>query len=330
MQVVSSALFAFRILNLCVHQIMLSRLINPLSVAKHCRNFATLRTLEELDKVDASVYNAGMELQTDHPGFKDPEYRGRRDAIAHLASKQRLSKPIQDPEYAKEDHAVWESLFTQLSELYPKYACDEYNKQLDILVTKGLYTKDSIPSLQPVAELLHQTTGFHIKPVAGLLTPRLFLNAMALGVFCSTQYIRHHAQPHYTPEPDICHELLGHVPMLMDPNFAALSQTIGKASLDASDQKIEELVRIYWYSAEFGLCKNSLGETKAYGAGVLSSVGEIEHSMGLGEENPDYAPWEPDIACKYDFPIVTYQPKYYVAESLADAMERLKEFTAEP
>ena len=170
-----------------------------------------------------------------------------------------------------------------------------------------------------------------MRPVAGLLSSRDFLNGLAFRVFFCTQYIRHHSMPLYTPEPDICHELLGHAPMFADADFADFSQEIGLASLGATDADIVRLARCYWHSVEFGLCQEEDNALKAYGAGLLSSFGEIEYACNYDQSNssspsPEYKPWDPNVASEQDFPITTYQPTYFVASSLQDAKDKMRLF----
>ena len=155
--------------------------------------------------------------------------------------------------------------------------------------------------------------------------------------------LRHSSKPLYTPEPDICHELMGHAPMFADEDFADFSQQIGLASLGASDEDVDRLAKCYWYSVEFGLTQEAVeggnpGATalKAYGAGLLSSFGELAYSCDPLHADPDadpahpaYLPWEPAVAATTPFPITRYQPVYFVAESLADAKKRMRTFCEE-
>lgn len=110
---------------------------------------------------------------------------------------------------------------------------------MDDLEREGIFSGCSIPQLSELSSYLHGKTGFTLRPVAGLMTPRHFLNGLAFKVFHSTQYVRHHSKPLYTPEPDVIHEFCGHVPMFADPAFAALSHKIGLASLAASNFEIK-------------------------------------------------------------------------------------------
>ncbi len=146
-------------------------------------------------------------------------------------------------------------------------------------------------------------------------------------MFFSTQYVRHHSVPFYTPEPDVCHELLGHAPIFADPAFADLSQEIGLASLGASDDDIERLARGYWYAVEFGLLRED-GQRKAYGAGVLSSVSELERACGGGLPDEAFQPWDPEAAAREPYSITDLQPRYLVADSLQGARAKLQEFCA--
>lgn len=283
------------------------------------------RHISELDRIAINTLDAGTDLESDHPGFNDAAYRDRRAHIDSLARSFRYGDLVPLVDYSPEEVETWREVFTQLIPMHKAHACPEYLRAFSEMSAVCGYAADSIPQGRDVSAFLSARTGFRIWPVAGLLSSRDFLNGLAFRVFFSTQYIRHHSKPLYTPEPDVCHELLGHAPMFADAAFADLSQEIGLASLGASDEEIERLARCYWHSVEFGMVGEGI-ELKAYGAGLISSFGELAYACGEGERVPEYKPWEPAVAAVTDFPITEYQPAYFVASSLQDAKERMGVF----
>ena len=291
--------------------------------------------LSDLDKVANRVVDADAgQLEADHPGFTDALYRERRRQLAQLAKNYVFHEPVPRITYTAQEVATWGVVYRRLSAIRD-HACREYKEIMPLMEKACGYGPDSIPQVADISRFLTERTGFRIRPVAGLLSSRDFLNALAFRVFFSTQYIRHDSRPLYTPEPDICHELLGHAPMFDDPDFADFSHEIGLASLGASDHDVKRLATCYWHSVEFGLLREEGGKLKAYGAGVLSSFGEMEHAMGIitaGQQDQSkskYLPWDPAVASETEYPITTYQPTYFVANGLADAKAKMRQFSDE-
>jgi phenylalanine-4-hydroxylase len=158
-------------------------------------------------------------------------------------------------------------------------------------------------------------------PVAGLVAPRTFLTHLGRGVFLSTQYMRHHSAPLYTPEPDVIHELVGHAGSLAHPAFVALSRLFGEVALETEADdvaRIEELTRLYWYTLEFGLVREG-GFPKAYGAGLLSSFGEL----GRFETQAEIREFSVEglLATPYD--PTDYQRVLFIAPSFAVMTENV-------
>jgi phenylalanine-4-hydroxylase len=260
---------------------------------------------------------ARFALPADHPGFSDAAYRSRRMQIAGIGEQYRPGQPIPDVEYSVEEDEVWRVVSTQLAAKHRRYACHEYLRGASRLHLPA----QRVPQLREVSDRVRELTGFRIEPVPGLVPTRTFYGALAERRFLSTQYIRHHSAPFYTPEPDIVHEIIGHANMLASPVFADLYERAGHASVRAtSDRALEFFSRVFWFTLEFGVVEEG-GELRAYGAGLLSSYGEIEVFR-----DAEMRPFDVVEMGRRDYDITQYQPVLYAAPSLAFVTERLGDF----
>lgn len=256
-----------------------------------------------------------VELADDHPGFSDPEYRARRDHIAQVGAGYRSGEPIPDVPYTAEEDEVWRTVSVELAVKHRRYACQAYLDGAAALTLPA----ERVPQLREVDERVHALSGFHIEPVPGLVPTRQFYGALARRTFLSTQYIRHHSVPLYTPEPDVIHEIIGHANMLANPLLADLYEAAGHASVRAAPSDAEMLFfsKVFWFTLEFGVLWEG-DELKAYGAGLLSSYGEIE-----AYRNAEVRPWNIDEMGTLEYDITHYQPILYSAESFDRMVEDL-------
>lgn len=243
-----------------------------------------------------------MQLDRDHPGFRDPAYRARRNEIARLALEYVTGSPVPRISYNDEEHGVWRAVWENLAPLHARYACREYNDSSAILHID----RTRIPQLADVNTRLEPLTGFRMLPVAGLVSSRAFLMQLGQGTFLSTQYIRHPSVPLYTPEPDVVHELVGHACTLCQPVIADLNRLFGATAERVSDAVLVELERVYWYTLEFGVVQQD-GAPKAYGAGLLSSFGEL----GGFSTTAEIRPFDPDEAAARPYDPTNYQAVLY-------------------
>jgi len=258
------------------------------------------------------------ELHLDHPGANDLDYRKRRDYIARLSKKFRETGEITDVDYNDEEQGIWRHVATRLEELHEKYASPFYLRAKNDL---GI-TTERIPQLSEMNRRLKELTGFRLAPIEGLVETRGFLSWLSYRVMLSTQYIRHHSRPDYTPEPDIVHESIGHIPMFTNPAFADYSQFIGHGARIANDQQLEQLGRLYWFTVEFGLVEHE-GDIKAYGAGLLSSYGELEHAFS---DNVDRRAFDLEEVINHDYTYSDMQPVLYVIPSYRELKDVTRQY----
>src|SRR6266566_3952895 len=261
--------------------------------------------------------NAIVQLDPDHPGFRDREYRKRRNQIAQLAVNFQPGDQIPDAPYTAEEHQVWRTIWTALQPAHQKHACAEYLASVQRLS----FASDRIPQLREVNEKVQAISGFRLEPVAGLVQPRVFLENLANGVFLCTQYIRHHSTPLYTPEPDVVHEIVGHGVTLASGRLAELNRLFGQAvRRTTSSDALEKLSRIYWFTIEFGVLREN-GSVKAYGTGLLSSAGELEEM-----HEAELRPFDLDAASSQAYDPTHFQPVLFCAGSFAEMYQTLRNY----
>src|SRR5258708_18477468 len=192
-----------------------------------------------------------LQLDTDHPGFHDAVYRRRRNEIARAALDYREG-PVPEIAYTEQEHEVWAEVWRHLDPLHERYACRAYREASQRIAL----SRQRIPQLTEVNATIHPLLGFSMVPVAGLVAAKAFLSKLGHDVFLSTQYMRHHSVPLYTPEPDVVHELIGHAATFAHEKFVRLNRAFGEAALRADDElMMERIGRLYWYTLEFGVVR---------------------------------------------------------------------------
>jgi phenylalanine-4-hydroxylase len=253
-----------------------------------------------------------VELSAGHPGLDDPVYRERRDVIATTADRWTPGEPAPVVEYTAEEHEVWRVVCDDLRGKHETYACREF---LDGKEALGLPT-DRVPQLEELSDAIEPLTGFRYRPAAGLVPLREFYGALADHGFWATQYVRHHSVPLYTPEPDVLHEVVGHGNTLADTRFTELYEAAGAASRRVeSTEALEFVSKVFWFTLEFGVVHEEDG-LKAYGAGILSSPGEIEEFRSM-----TIRPLDILAMGTQDYDITHYQEVLFAARSFAEVQD---------
>ncbi|KQB59305.1 MULTISPECIES: phenylalanine 4-monooxygenase [unclassified Acidovorax] len=219
--------------------------------------------------------------------------------------------------YTAADHDTYRRLYERQRALLPGLASQAF---IDALPSLG--ASDRIPRFEEVNERLYKATGWELVGVPGLIPEVPFFTLLANRKFPVTDWIRKPEEFEYIVEPDIFHDLFGHVPLLFNPVFADYVQRYGQGGLKAQGLgSCEMLSRLYWYTIEFGLIREA-GELRAYGAGILSSSGELAYSVQSPE--PQRIPLALERTMRTKYKIDTYQQTYFVI----DSFEQLFEMTA--
>lgn len=252
-----------------------------------------------------------LELEPGHPGLGDEDYIQRRRELFALCRKHRLEglgPPLID--YTPEETRIWREVSPKLDELHQQYASQIYLEAKRELAI----TREEIPQLRHLSERLQRETNMHLVPAEGALPYRTFYQYIAARGFPVTQFIRHGSHPEFTPEPDMIHDCLGHVPPLMNRDYAELLTLIGKAVAATNDgAQVLALKRFSWFSIEFGLIEEA-GQIKVFGAGILSSTGEIPYSLHSAEVTRQ--PFVTDIVINTDYDPSRMQDRLFIAPSL--------------
>jgi phenylalanine-4-hydroxylase len=252
-----------------------------------------------------------LELEPGHPGLGDEKYIRRRKELFALCREHRL-KELGPPliRYTPEETRIWREVSPKLDELHVQYASQIYLQAKRTLGIKW----DEIPQLRHVSDRLRQESNMHLVPAEGALPYRTFYQYIASRGFPVTQFIRHGSHPEFTPEPDMIHDCLGHVPPLMNHDYAELLVLIGKAVAATNrGDYVLALKRFSWFSIEFGLIEEA-GAIKVFGAGILSSTGEIPNSVSSADVTR--RPFVTDEVIATDYDPSRMQDRLFIAPSL--------------
>lgn len=213
--------------------------------------------------------------------------------------------------YTKEDFKVWKTLFERQVKNLQDKSCEEY--LICLTQMKEVLNANNVPNFEGLNALLFSTTGWKVDVVPGLIPVDEFFNLLSQKRFCSSTWLRKMEQLDYLEEPDMFHDIFGHIPLFMNKDYAAFAQKMGELGVKYSqdEQIVKELQRIYWFTVEFGLVKEQ--GTKIYGAGIISSFGETNF---VYTDEPEIIPFSLEEVIATDFCNSEIQTKYFLLESM--------------
>jgi phenylalanine-4-hydroxylase len=255
----------------------------------------------------ANAVNAGVAPVTYGEGTRPPRGDYAR-ARADYTCEQDYAQ------YTAADHDTYRRLYARQVQQLPGKACDEF-----IAAVAQLGAPERIPHFDAISERLMRATGWQVVSVPGLIPEEAFFALLAARKFPVTDWLRKPEEFDYIVEPDVFHDLFGHVPLLFNPVFADYMQAYGAGGLKASRlDACELLARLYWYTVEFGLIGTPQG-LRAYGAGILSSAGELTYSVTSDE--PERVAFDLRRLMRTKYKIDSYQANYFVIDSFDQLFE---------
>jgi len=221
--------------------------------------------------------------------------------------------------YTPDEHAMWDRLFARQQALLPGRVVPAFMEGLDVL----RMSKPGIPDFDELSERLMKATGWQVVAVPGLVPEDVFFEHMANRRFVAGRFIRTPEQIDYLEEPDIFHDVFGHVPLLANPAFADYMQAYGEGGLRAAGRgAIDLLARLYWYTVEFGLIRDG-NDLKLYGAGIVSSYGES--IFALDDPSPNRLGFDLRRVMRTKYRIDDYQQNYFVIDSFEDLLRQTRD-----
>lgn len=221
--------------------------------------------------------------------------------------------------YTAQEHAMWDRLFARQAEMLRGRAAPAFLKGIDVL----RMSKPGIPDFAELSDRLQQLTGWKVVAVPGLVPDEDFFRHLANRTFVAGRFIRTPEQIDYLEEPDVFHDVFGHVPLLSDPVFADYMQAYGEGGLRSLQfNAMHRLARLYWYTVEFGLVRDG-GDLRLYGAGIVSSFGESV--FALDDASPNRIALDLARVMRTRYRIDDYQQTYFVIDSFEDLLRRTLE-----
>lgn len=224
-----------------------------------------------------------------------------------------ISNPVDEKGYVKwssTEDETWAHLVKRQFEILPGRACNEYMEGIEALN----FSHTSVPQIPDINKTLADFNGWGVEPVPALIQPKEFFNLLANKRFPAATFIRIPREMDYIKEPDIFHELFGHTPLLTNKAYGDFMQDFGKIALTAKPKDRRRLFRLFWFTIEFGLLKTEKG-LKAYGGGILSSIGETKYCLTSEPKVQDFDALD---ALRTPYRIDIMQPLYFVLNKFDD------------